>query len=311
MTNAERLAIPNPTIPWEFERHAAEPPQLGLGRPGKVGVLDLELAPSHGQSRIVRSYTRVPLQAVKALYCDPARPDMAFVYVISVAGGVLQGDRLSIDVVARSGSRVHITTQAMTRVYRMTHGYATQTVHLRAETGGYLEYLPDPTIPFRGARYYQEVTLERAPGATILAGEILLPGRVASGESFAYDTVCFTTRGVNPCFDRIPRFQDTLLIEPARRDPHTIGLFGPYSVVGTLFVLSDAVPVTTMVDALASTADQGRDVALAATVLPNESGAMARVLSTTSAGAQKALTAAWTAARHLILGEGMPELRKY
>lgn len=314
-------------VPPEVARYAAEPPQLGVGRPGKVGVLRLELAPSNGATRIVRSYSRVPLQVLKALYCDPARPDQAFLYLSSVAGGILQGDRLSVEVVARPGSRAHLTTQAMTKVYRMAHGYATQTVRLRAESGSYLEYLPDPTIPFRGARYHQELVLERAAGGTLLAWDILLPGRVASGEAFAYDIVCLRARGLaaaertgsescqtdeqTASIPLLPSFQDTLLLEPAQRDPHATGVLGPFSVIGTLYVLTDAVPVNTLVAALGDAAPAEPETVLGASALPNEAGALARVLGTSSSGVQRALLAAWACVRRLLLGGGLPDLRKY
>jgi urease accessory protein len=196
----------------------------------------------------------------------------------------------------------------MTKVYRMAYGYASQRVRLRAEVGSYLEYLPDPTIPFRGARYYQEISLERAPGATLVGWDILLPGRVAAAEAFDYDVVYLNTRGED--LEGQCLFQDVMLLEPGRRRPGAIGLLGPYAVVGSLFVLCDATHVHQLVDTLAGMSVE-RDTLLGATALPNRSGAMARVVSSTTAGAQKALVAAWAAARTLLVGEGLPELRKY
>jgi urease accessory protein len=302
-------ALPEVAVPPEIARYAAEPPQLGVGRPGKVGVLQVELAPVGGVTRIVRSFHRVPLQVLKALYCDYARPDQAFVYVASPTGGILQGDRLFLEVVARPGSRVHVTTQAMTKVYRMAYGYAVQHVRLRAEAESYLEYLPDPTIPYQHARFYQEIVLEKAPGATLLAWDILLPGRVAAAEAFAYDVVGIATTG--RALDGTLLFRDVMLLEPGRRDPRTLGLLGPYPVVGSLFVLSDAVPAAALAEAMAAAVPPGPAVALGASTLPNGSGAVARVLSTTAAGAQQALAAAWAAVRRPLLGEGLPALRKY
>ncbi len=303
------IDLPEPELPPEIARYAAEPPQLGVGKPGKVGEVRMELAPSGGATRIVRCFHRVPLQVLRALYLDPLRPDMAFIYVASPTGGILQGDRLSIEVTARPGSKAHITTQAMTKVYRMEHGYAVQRVHLRTEAGSYLEYLPDPTIPFRHARYHQQIVLERAPGSTLIAADILLPGRVAHGEAFAYDAVSLVVRGQGP--DGKLLFRDAMLLEPGRRSPRSPGLLGPYSVVGSLFVLSENTAVPALVDALASASTTDGDTVIGATALPNDCGAMMRVLSRTSAGAQAALRAAWATARHLYLGDEMPDLRKY
>jgi urease accessory protein len=296
-------------VPAEIARYAAEPPQLGTGQPGKVGVLCLELAPVDGVTRLVRSFSRVPLRVLRALSCDPHRPDQAFVFITSVSGGILQGDRLSIEVVARPHSFAHVTTQAMTKVYRMTHGYAHQSVRLRAEAGSYLEYLPDPTIPYRNARYYQELTLTRETGATLIAAETLLPGRIASGETFGFDVVCFATRG----YDHAGRlsFQDTLLLRPRETDPRSRGLLGGHDIVANMFVLTDAVANTDLVAAIPTWAGRDRETFLTATALPNDAGMLVRVLSTTPSGAQAAIDTAWAIVRKRILGSELPPVRKY
>jgi urease accessory protein len=298
-----------PALPAEIARYAAEPPQLGTGQPGKVGVLDLELAPVDEATRLVRNFSRVPLRALRALSCDPHRPDQAFVFITSVSGGILQGDRLSIEVVARPNSCAHLTTQAMTKVYRMTHGYAHQTVHLRAEAGSYLEYIPDPTIPYRNARFYQELTLTRETEATLIAAEILVPGRIASGEAFGFDVVCFVTRG----HDQAGRltFQDTLLLQPRNADPRSLGLLGGHHVIASMFVLTDAVAPKDLIDTLPIWTGRDRETLLTATALPNDAGVLVRVLSATTPGAQAAIETAWAVVRKRILGAELPHLRKY
>jgi urease accessory protein len=298
-----------PALPAEIARYAAEPPQLRTGQPGKVGVLCLDLAPVDGVTRLVRSFSRVPLRVLRALSCDPQRPDQAFVFITSVSGGILQGDRLSIDVVARPDSCVHLTTQAMTKVYRMTHGYAHQSVRLRAEAGSYLEYLPDPTIPYRNARFYQELTLTRETGATLIAAETLLPGRIASGETFRYDVVCFVTRGQDTA-GRLT-FQDTLLLQPQVADPRARGLLGGHNVVASMFVLTDSVVDPDLFETSPTWAGRDRETVLTATTLPNDAGVLVRVLSTTASGAQAAIEAAWAIVRKRVLGSELPDLRKY
>jgi len=158
-------------------------------------------------------------------------------------------------------------------------------------------------------RYHQEVILEKAAEATLVAWDVLLPGRVSSGESFAYDVVCLATRAQD--LEGRVLCQDVMLLEPRRITPMVTGVLGPYVALGALFVLSEAVRVSTLVDALASSLPSQRDVILGASALPNNSGAMVRVLGTTATRTLRALAAAWAAARQLLLGEGLPEQRKY
>lgn len=296
-------------VPPELARYSGSPPQLGLGQPGKVGVLNVEMGLSGGASRILRGFHRAPLKLLRALYCEPARPDLAFLYLMSTSGGVLQGDRLSIDVLAREGSRVHVTTQAMTKLYGMTSGYATQQLRLRAERGSYIEYMPDPIIPYRGARYYQEVLLEKAPGATIISADIILPGRVASGEAFDYDLVGLATRGRD--LEGRLLFQDVMLLEPGRTALEAPGCQGGFTVVGSLFVLTDEVPISGLIEAVSESLLPGTECALGVSALPNDCGLVARVLGRSSRSAQEAISKVWASVRRLLLGGGMPELRKY
>jgi urease accessory protein len=197
----------------------------------------------------------------------------------------------------------------MTKVYRMPHGYAHQTIHLRAEAGSYLEYVPDPTILYRNARFYQELTLTQEAGATLIAAEILVPGRIASGEAFGFDVVCYVTRG----HDNAGRltFQDTLLLQPRKADPRSPGLRGSYIVVASMFVLTDAVTPSDLIDSIPTWTGRDRETLLTATALPNDVGVLVRVLSATTPGAQAAIETAWAIVRKRILGAELPHLRKY
>ena len=66
---------------------------LGVGAPGKVGLLELELALVGLSTRVVKQFHRAPLHLYRPVYIDPARPDMAFVYLQQSGDGLVQGDR--------------------------------------------------------------------------------------------------------------------------------------------------------------------------------------------------------------------------
>jgi urease accessory protein len=65
---------------------------------------------------------------------------------------------------------------------------------LGAAADARLEWLPQETILFDGARLRRETTIDAAPGARVLAGEILVLGRVARGERLTRGLVreCWT-----------------------------------------------------------------------------------------------------------------------
>src|SRR6185312_7250213 len=84
---------------------------LGVGAPGKVGLLDVTLAPHHGVTRIERQYQRAPLHIYRPIYLDPRQPGMAFIFMQQSGDGFVQGDRYRVDIDCAPGSAAHITTQ--------------------------------------------------------------------------------------------------------------------------------------------------------------------------------------------------------
>jgi urease accessory protein len=282
---------------------------LPVGAPGKVGVLELTLAASGGTTRVHRQYQRSPLYAYRPIHLDPGRPDMAFVFVQQAGDGLVQGDRCRIDVRCGPGSALHLTTQAATNVFRGPQDFAQQLVNLRADAEAVVEYLPDPLVPFRGARLFQRTCVTAHRSATVIFGETLLPGRVAHGEAHDYDEVGCETELRSPG-GRL-QFADVLRLSPGNgQDPRSLGMLGGHDVVATLFVVTAELDppaiVTRLRDALAACPH----VLAGASELPGGRGAAARILGPSSKAVKTAMHSAWNAARVALFGIPAPDLRK-
>ena len=179
-------------IPPEILAYGSDVKQLGVGKAGKIGalILGLERDNEVGRTVVKEQYSKVPLYTQRALYLEESLPSMAYMYIISPSGGILQGDRYRMDIALKNNASAHLTTQGATRVYRMENNYATQMVNIVVDNGCYLEFIPDQIIPYRNSRFYQIVDLNVHVNATMIYSEIIMPGRVASGESFQYD-ICY------------------------------------------------------------------------------------------------------------------------
>jgi len=306
LRNDETFSTPK-ALPREFTLFEAEVTRLGVGRVGTVGLLQVELEALDGKTRIKDLFSRVPLQVQKALYLDPALPGMAFLTLMNPTGGILQGDRLRIDVHANAKSLVHLTTQAATKLYRMEQNYATQTVNIQAEEGTYVEYLPDPVIPFQGSRFYQEVTFQVHEEATLLFWEILLPGRVAMGESFAYELYASKVTAL----DQRQRLLllDTLLLQPRLRPLKRKGLLGDKEVLGSFYILTRKPKARELAGRLHEVLQEEGNLG-GASELPTGAGVVARVLGPDSRSVSRTLERAWQAARWALLEAPVPKLRK-
>ena len=152
----------------EFARFADEPPQMGSGARGKSGLLRLGLEKRGDRTILADLASRSPYLTSRALHCDAAMPDAPWLFTITSSGGVLQGDRLRLDVSLGAGARAHLTTQSATKVHTMdaNYGFVIQTIAL-AE-GAYLEFLSDPLLLHRGARFASRTDIVIAPSATLL-----------------------------------------------------------------------------------------------------------------------------------------------
>lgn len=107
------------------------------------------------------------------------------VVVGNVAGGVVGGDRLAVEIAVGPGEALLATTQAAEKVYRSDGATAMLRLGLSAEAGGTLEWLSSGTILFDGARLDRTTTIDVAGGGRLLFCETLVFGRLARGEVFA------------------------------------------------------------------------------------------------------------------------------
>lgn len=123
-----------------------------------------------------------PLRVQRPFY--PEGEAVCHVYVLHPPGGLVSGDRLRVDVEVEAGARALLTTPAAGKLYRSSGSRALQRQRLRAAQGACLEWLPQETIAFDGARAELATQIELAAGACFLGWEMLCLGRPAAGERF-------------------------------------------------------------------------------------------------------------------------------
>ena len=103
--------------------------------------------------------------------------------LINTAGGLTGGDDVAWQVDVAPQSRVVLTTQACERVYRSLGDDAVVRTRLRVGAGAHLDWLPQETILFDGARLDRALDVELEGDASLFAIEAILLGRSAMGET--------------------------------------------------------------------------------------------------------------------------------
>lgn len=311
-------------VPVEVARYgagahdAAQGHVLRVGSPGKVGVLELDFA-LRGESgaertELVHHYQKAPLQIMRPLYYDPLRPDMPYTYLMTTGGGVLHGDRQRIDLRIGAGASAHVTTQAHTKLYRMEAGYATALLNIEADAGAYAEYLPDPLIPFAGARFYQRTAATVHEDASLVVGETIYAGRLSRGERNAYDVLASDVEVRRP--DGRPVLLDRMRLVPRGGRVGGPAVLDDRDIVSTLYAVSPLVPAArlagvlhTAVEAVVSSSDD-TGARFGVSTLPDDAGAWMRLTADDTITTLAAQTAAASAVHELLTGRPAPLIRK-
>jgi urease accessory protein len=274
---------------------------------GQAGRLALVARRVAGRTRLGEVISRPPLQVLRAHHLDPALPDMAFVIVNSTGGGVLQGDRLELSADVEEGARLHVDTSSATRLYRMPLGEAVSDVRLRVGPAACLELVPDPYLPYAGARFRQDTRAVVHETGVLLLGEVVAAGRTARGEELRYERFESALEVRRPAGALL--YRDACRLVPAEglTSPGLLGSGRP--VVGTLHVVAEGFGAERLIGALEAEAPDG--VYWGASGLPNGAGAWLRVLAPDVEAAVAVVEAGWRAARTALLGAPPPGSRRY
>ncbi|RCK54281.1 urease accessory protein UreD [Thalassospira profundimaris] len=136
---------------------------------------------SHMPSSLDHLYYRDPM---KMLFPRPQPGDISQAVLATTSGGMVGGDQLSFAGRTGENARLLITAQAAEKVYRSLGPDGKMQVALVADNHSWLEWLPQETILFDGARLRRTTSVSVSGSGRVLAGEMMVFGRLARGEVF-------------------------------------------------------------------------------------------------------------------------------
>ena len=296
-------------IPQEVKKYNMKIEQLEVGKSGKVGILDVELKENNELKTVItKQFSQVPLQIQRVVYPESSLPGMAYLYIISPSGGILQGDRYKTDIALKNNAVSHITTQGATRIYSMNSNSAVQLVNITLEENCYLEYIPDQIIPYQNSRYYQKVNLNIHDNATLIYSEVLTPGRTAMKETFDYD-ICYLR---TYCKNQKNEFRclENMKIEPKKYDLKIKGVLGKYNIVGTVYVLTKKSQIEKLEEKIYDNIKKSELISVGTSILPNESGIIVKILGNNTEDVFDKIYDMLKIIRKEILGAEFTKIRK-
>lgn len=149
--------------------------------PGWSAYLHLRFVAGHSMTRLGARKHLGPLLVQRPFYPEGAP---CHVYVLHPPGGVVAGDRLELDMVLEPGAHALLTMPGATKFYRSIGPTAQLSQRFHLQAGSTLEWLPQDSILFDGARVQLDSRFTLEPGARLLAWETLCLGRPVMGERF-------------------------------------------------------------------------------------------------------------------------------
>lgn len=240
-----------------------------------------------------------PLVVQKALH--PEGEAVCHAIVVHPPAGVAGGDRLLIEAIVGEGAHALLTTPGAGKWYRSPGPWASQRVRLEVAGGARLEWLPQETIVYDGARAQIGFSASLAADSRLIAWDIFCLGRTASGERFTHGACDFNAR-----LERGGRVE---WLERARLDAASPALvsgagLGGAPVFGTLVFAAPQID-----DAWLAAAREERPLAGegAATRLPG--ALLLRYRGASTEAARAFFTAVWRRLRPAVMGVAAVEPR--
>jgi len=277
MTSRLPVSQPEHSRSWHAELH------LGFSRQSERTVLR-------------ENRHRGPLRVQKALY--PEGDAVCQAIVLHPPSGIAGGDHLAISAGIGAGAHAQLTTPGAGKWYRSGGAEASQRLAFTVAEGATLEWLPQETIVFDGARARMETHVSLKADSRYIGWDILCLGRAAAGERFEngrFDVFFRVDRGNAPIWLERGGFSGN---DPMLNSP--VGWAGA-SVCGTLLCTFPDLPLqaAALLAALRTIApDDGAHHSI--TVLPGM--LVARYLGDRSEAARHWFTALWEVLRPVCCG---------
>lgn len=136
-------------------------------------------ARGNATTRIAHLFQAAP---ARILFPTPEPDEPSLAVLVNTAGGLAGGDALTLDLRLGAGAAATLSTPSAEKIYRSLGAATRIDATIEVGAGATLEWLPQETILFDGARLERRIDVALAPDARLLFAEMMVFGRRARGE---------------------------------------------------------------------------------------------------------------------------------
>lgn len=309
MTNA---AVVGKVPVGKIQVEKVQDSKISLKKQSNQNQLSLGLACDvAGKTILQHRYMAYPLSVSPIFRSEEdgsaASLERAYLYRMNTSPGLLAGDRLSVSLKLTEGAQLYLADQSATKVHKMPAlgDKAAVTYDIEVGDRATLEFLPEPLILFAESALSQTTDIVIAPTGGLSWGEIILPGRLARGEVYAFRE-CWSRLRVRSLEGNL-WFAETMKLAGRENVFVQNSLFASGPVLGSLLlILPEAIATSANLKALSADIDglAGKGFAegslnLASSILPGGRGLFVRAMAKTTREMQAGFRAAVGCVRSL------------
>ncbi|MGN7940990.1 urease accessory protein UreD [Virgibacillus sp. 6R] len=210
------------------------------GIPGRIrrmtytGFLQVKIGKKRDRSVVTNSLFDGVLKITRPTFLQDNLPLLTLIHV---GGGYVDGDSYKTEVVVSDSSRLALTTQASTKVYKSPHFGVKQTMDFVLEPNSELYVKQDSLILYKDANFTQQTNVHMSSLAVFYYTDMITPGWSDDGELFTYKKVASKMKIF---VDGTLQAYDHLLLQPNGQLEKLMYLEG-YTHIGTLFFIHPGV----------------------------------------------------------------------
>lgn len=247
-----------------------------------TGYLHIEAGKKRSRSVITNSFFDGVLKITRPTYIHDDLPQLTLIHV---GGGYVEGDSYYTKVVVREASRLALTTQASTKVYKSPRLGVTQTVEYVLENDSELFVKQDSLILYKEADFTQCMHVHMEASATFYYTDIITPGWSEDGQPFPYQR--FVSK-MKIFVDGFLEVFDHLLLQPSNQLEPFMHLEG-FTHIGTLLFIHPEVSQYFIDELRTTLAGEDSPVRLGISML-NVKGMSLRILANSTHMIEKVFT---------------------
>lgn len=199
----------------------------------KESVADIKMTCEDGKTILKNVYFTSPLKIITPFNTEYG---LVRVMLLSSSSGIMSGDRYDIKIDIGDGCRSEITSQSYDKIHKMEEGHAERLNTINVGSNAILNYMPQPTIPFKKSAFENVTNINlKDETSKLIYHEILSSGRVHYGESFEYTYF----KNLTDIFQDGKRiYRDNTYFDPEMFNMEGFGMYEGYTHLSNIVIVN-------------------------------------------------------------------------